>query len=641
MISLNLTQGVKGVGIMERKFKKLFSLAVLLSTAGIVMAEVAPFLSFRSAGRNTARKLVGTTSHHVYLYDMESFYGTFFITPTYERSLRPRHIAECLFGEFLVDASGDGKKGRTLKISGSQVANRADTDLMAENFFLARDFESTITVTPRIQNFLVDFHFHMGLDEWVKGLYFRVYGPVVHARYDLDAEEEEPPKQPGTIGYAAGFFGPAAVPAGDLLKTASAFFTGNNITVPGIEVKGLNFAKIKEKKDRNTCFAELRGELGWNFVLDEDYHFGVNIQAAAPTGDRPNAEFLFESQCGNGKHWELGGGVTGHYTLWRSEDEEKHFDFVIEADVTHMFKAKQKRTFDLKKGTTRKPLSRYMLAQRLGTPVTKLFARDAAGEGDAAGAGAVPNAQFKNEFVPVANFSTRDIKVDVNIQGDVVAMFNFTSRGFSWDFGYNFWGRGCEDIELRDKDGDEFKEKTWALKGDARVFGFAEGDDADAGVAEDDPIALSATQSDATITRGTNLGGVGNIAERLNAGISNRKFAATGTTNNAVRLQEQAQLAGNDNQQGTSNPAVFITKEDLDLESAETRGMSHKVFTHFNYTWVDREDWIPYVGFGGEAEFGKSDSDTKKTDSTSDSSGCLDCAVSKWSVWVKGGLSFD
>lgn len=638
MISLNLAQGVKGVGIMERKFKKLFSLAVLLSTAGIVMAEVAPFLSFRSAGRNTARKLVGTTSHHVYLYDMESFYGTFNATFAYERSFRPRHIAECLFGEFLVDASGDGKKGRTLKISGSQVANRADTDLMAENFFLARDFESTITVTPRIQNFLVDFHFHMGLDEWVKGLYFRVYGPVVHARYDLDAKEETP-TQPGTVGYAAGFFGSGIVAPGDLLKTASAFFTGNNITVEDITVKSLNFAKIKEKKDRNTCFAELRGELGWNFVLDEDYHFGVNIQAAAPTGDRPDAEFLFESQCGNGKHWELGGGVTGHYTLWRSEDEEKHFDFVIEADVTHMFKAKQKRTLDLKKGTTRKPLSRYMLAQNLGTPVTKLFARDAAGKA-ADAAGGVPNAQFKSEFAPVANFSTRDVKVDVNIQGDVVAMFNFTSRGFSWDFGYNFWGRGCEDIELRDKDGDEFLEKTWALKGDARVFGFAEGDDADAGVVADDHIALSATQSDATITKGTNLGLANEI---LNGGIDNRKFASTGNTGTATRLQEQPGQNVNDNtnQQGTSNPAVFITKEDLDLESAETRGMSHKVFTHFNYTWVDREDWIPYVGFGGEAEFGKSDSDTKKTDSTSDSSGCLDCAVSKWSVWVKGGLSFD
>ena len=43
--------------------------------------------------------------------------------------------------------------------------------------------------------------------------------------------------------------------------------------------------------------------------------------------------------------------------LWRSEDErniEKHFDFIMEADITHIFKAKQHRTFDLKG----KPLSK-------------------------------------------------------------------------------------------------------------------------------------------------------------------------------------------------------------------------------------------------------------------------------------------
>ncbi|PJF37569.1 MAG: hypothetical protein CUN55_21400, partial [Phototrophicales bacterium] len=60
----------------QTTFKKMFSLAVLslLSTAAV--AKVAPFLNYRSAGRDTARKMVGTTSHHVYLYDMESFYGT-------------------------------------------------------------------------------------------------------------------------------------------------------------------------------------------------------------------------------------------------------------------------------------------------------------------------------------------------------------------------------------------------------------------------------------------------------------------------------------------------------------------------------------------------------------------------------------
>ncbi len=632
---------------MEIKFKKLFSLAVLLSTAGMT-ARVAPFLNFRSVGRNTARKIVGTTSHHVNLYDMESFYGTFFITPGYERSFRPSNITECLFGEFLSDKSGkDCPKGRQITISGSFVgqdleaggliggrSRNNDKELMADNFLLARDFQSTITFTPRVQNFFVDFHFYMALDEWKKGLYFRVYGPIVHTRHDLKPKETV--TQEGEIGYPSGFFSDELVGTDLLLKKALDFFEGKGITVPNITVKPLKFAKIKCKKDRNTCFAELRGEFGWNFLLEEDYHFGLNIQAAAPTGDRPDAEFLFEAQCGNGKHWEFGGGLSGHWTLWRSEDEEKHFDFVVEADVTHLFKAKQKRTFDLKKGTTQKPLSRYMLAQKISTPATGL-ASSGANPGDQnEGDVIVATQQFKNEFAPVANFSTQDVKVDISVQGDVVAMFNYTSRGFSWDVGYNLWARSCEDIELRDKDCETFPEKTWALKGNAQLIGFA-ADDVNAAIVVNDPIGLAATQSNATITQGTNP-----IDDFTNSGIDNFAFAqafVAGSNTQFLKFQPTA-LDDPNNNIRTSVPPIFITAEDLDLSGAETKGISHKIFTHVNYTWVDREDWIPYVGVGGEVEFGQNDSDTKTTDNTSCDS-CLRCSLSKWGLWLKGGVSFD
>lgn len=612
---------------MEIKFKKLFSLTVLLSTAGM-MAHVAPFLNFRSVGRNNARKIVGTTSHHTHLHDMESFYGTCFITPAYERSFKSRHITECLFGEFVSDRSGEDCNGRQITISGSLVDGRGNNELMAENFFLARDFKSTITFKPRVQNFLVDFHFYMALDEWQKGLYFRVYGPVVHARYDLNAEESA---QAGTTGYGDGFFSDQAVPVGQLLNSALDFFAGNSITASNTTVNPLKFAKIKNKKNRNTCFAELRGEIGWNFLLEEDYHFGLNVQGAAPTGDRPDAEFLFEAQCGNGKHWELGGGLTGHWTLWRSEDEEQHFDLVVEADVTHMFRARQKRTFDLKN----KSLSRYMLAQKIGTPATGLASSGAA-EGDQnEGDVIVATQQFKNEFAPVANFSTRDVKVDISVQADLVAMLNYTSRGYSFDLGYNLWVRSCEDIELRDKDCETFPEKTWALKGNAQVIGFA-ADDVNGAIVANQAIGLAATQNLATIARGTNTGDFN--AQRLNPGVDNFAFAQAFVADNDTQFLK-AGIGDNDDSDfnvRTSVPPVFITAEDLDLSGAETKGISHKIFGHANYTWVDREDWIPYIGVGAEVEFAQHDHDS---DNSCDS--CLRCALTKWGVWIKGGISFD
>ena len=51
------------------------------------------------------------------------------------------------------------------------------------------------------------------------------------------------------------------------------------------------------------------------------------------------------------------------------------------------------------------------------------------------GASATPSHIFANEFTPVANLTTMELDVSIGVQADVVAMFNFTSRGFEWDLG--------------------------------------------------------------------------------------------------------------------------------------------------------------------------------------------------------------
>jgi len=654
---------------MERMFKKFFSitffsLAVLVSTADI-MADcsncgssscggqnnnVLPYLNFRSPGRDNVRKLVGTTSYAVYQYDMESFYGTFSITPQYEGSFRSKRIAECLFGCDLGtgtsgDCPTDCDDGRVINVTGSQVETRGNNDWMAENFYLPRDFQSTLEFKPRIQNIILDFQLYVSLDEWTKGLYFRLYGPVVNARYDLRFCENV--AEEGSVGYEEGFVNNAdgedtagnnAVPTSELLSSATSFFGGGSPNITGITAQNLQFARMCTDKITKTCFSDLRFELGWNFLLEEDYLFGLGVEFAAPTGRRPDACFLFEPQCGNGKHWELGGNVHGLWTMWRSEDEEKHCDFVLEADITHLFNAKQKRTFDL----NGKPLSRYMLAEKLGTT------RQGPGgdNGDQLTEDSNAGVEYQNELAPIANFSTQDVKVRASVQADLVAMFDFTVRGFSWDIGYNFWARSCEKIKFRDSDCDDFPEKTWAVKGDAHVVGWRNesGNETD--------VRLAATQSNATIHAGTNIAATTDLIPAiLNPGIDTPILA---TTNDAAGDNDVNVIATNTftgtAQTRSSVPAVFITQCDLNLDGARGRGISHKVFTHFNYTWIDREDWIPYLGVGASAEFGKQDSksgccpSTSTSTSTSSSSSCdscIDCGLSKWAVWLKLGLSFN
>ena len=242
---------------MKRSSQKLLLLTIIAHTAGLhsecpetseTLFRVAPFVQWRSQGRDTARKLVGTTSHHVYLHDMESFYGTFNMTPQYDQVFNGKELIECLFGSSLIDDN-------TLTITGTAATPTNITkDWMAENFYLPRDFKSTITFAPKVQDFLVDFNLYVGLDEWVKGMYFRLYGPVVNNRVSLHPCEFI--EQQGSIGYEPGFFSQNAVPANTLLPSALAFFGGNTtIVVPGIMADPLLKAKISDDKKSTTGFA--------------------------------------------------------------------------------------------------------------------------------------------------------------------------------------------------------------------------------------------------------------------------------------------------------------------------------------------------------------------------------------------------
>ncbi len=50
-----------------------------------------------------------------------------------------------------------------------------------------------------------------------------------------------------------------------------------------------------------------------------------------------------------------------------------------------------------------------------------------------------PTTVFNNAFTPVANITKINIDVNVAVNADIVAMFNYTSCGWSYDLGYNFW----------------------------------------------------------------------------------------------------------------------------------------------------------------------------------------------------------
>ena len=620
-----------------------FSILLLTSSAS---SAVVPYITIRSASVDSARQMVGETDK-INLYDVENFYLTSALTFEGTRSFDADAIAGRLFG---ISRAPQFNDKTAIRISGSQVPNRAPTDWLADYFGLSPQYQSTLTFNPRISNLIIDFDFYFGLDEWVPGLYFKAHAPVVATRWDLNFDEI-PHNDIPLQGYPAGYFAPSAVPANDLISTATDFFTYRDFPTltDGVTFEPLSFALLERRRQHKTALAEIQMALGYNFLLCPDYHLGFNFRVDAPTGNRPHARIAFEPIVGNGKHWAVGAGITGHYTFWESCDGETSLGLYVDGNFTHLCRTHQTRTFDL----VGRPVSRYMLAEQLGTPVMNLFANPA--QGTAANS-TVPSAQFKNNFTPVANLTTLPVKSSFPLQADVTALFNYSSCGLSIDVGYNLWALTCERLAIIHDAGPLPLDSgnVWALKGDAFVYGFAAADGTTNPPAPGTPIALSATENSATISSGTNAL-LTNQFPNQNPGIDNPQFALYSTDNNNDQIVvSPGDSSGSTTQQRTSLDPIFLSPASIDLESGRTRGLSHKLFAHISYTWQRCDTVVPYVGIGGKAEFGPRHAEPQCAAGssclippvTAPAAACVSCTgcqrtnISEWGVWVKGGIFF-
>ena len=149
--------------------------------------------------------------------------------------------------------------------------------------------------------------------------------------------------------------------------------------------------------------------------------------------------------------------------------------------------------------------------------------------------------------------------------------------------------------------------------------------------------------------------------EPYNNNIDNPQ-AATGDSTGGTRSNTLEVNAGPAN---TSIQSVFLANDDIDYADQRCKGLSNKIFTHFSYTWEDRECWVPYLGAGVKGEWAGNQKDCRRAPCTNSSSCCAassspaccnsnrDCNndnnndqcritnISEWGVWIKGGISFN
>jgi len=582
-----------------------------------------PFLAYRSQSVNAARELVGWQPF-VNRYDMEEMYGAFSIAFEYTRSFKPERISQFLFGDDLVNCN-------TLLIQGSRIENRDSHAWLADYFGLPVDFSSKVSFCPRIENFLVDLNFYLGLDELTEGIYFRIHAPIVHTRWNLNLCETV--EQKGELGFPVGYMheGPENIDRNSLPANFTQAVNGN-VTFGDMKAP-LRFGRMANCRLTKTRLSDIQLAFGWNFLLNEDYHLGILIRASAPTGNRPNSCYLFEPIVGNGKHWELGGGISGSWIFWRSEETEDHYAGVwLDANVTHLFKTCQCRSFDFCK----KPNSRYMLLAEMDDPNAEDNLRGGPGNGTVPDENQVTDAryQYQKNLIPAINWSTFNVDVRIDAQVDAAIKLSWTRKRWSVDLGYNVWARTGEKFCITDCCCDDdcccacpdLSGKKFSIKGDATLYGYIERE-----VTEQNRIAISSSQCKADINTGINMT-LQDADALANRGVDNEKLAWAGNMLDDKRLHTPnvvfAGEAIEDAHLYSSFPPKLVSRSDLLNLCNSPSSLTHKVFAHVNYTWKDKEeDWVPFVGVGGEAEF-----DTKCTTRR---------GVSQWGLWFKGGVAVE
>jgi hypothetical protein len=328
---------------------------------------------------------------------------------------------------------------------GVQTAALPGVDFFVENIFLNNNavastmpgYSAKLTTLPDVTNVVVDIDFHLNFDEWVCGLCFDIHAPINWTRWDMNFREND--LNAGVNIIANTFGNTMATPSP--ITTLKQGFNGQVLDTADFPLlkQKLNFGRVDGAQTK-TRLADVEAALGYNFLGGDCYHFGIDIRAIFPTGNRPDANFWFQPVVGNGHHVEVGVGASGHYELWNNGCDSS-FNIWANGKVFHMFRAKQRRLFDLlnSNGTQNIGSNRLLIKKFTGAPATPAL----------------------SEILYGPNVLALQCRVKNDVHAEVVALFDYQRCAFTFDAGYKFWVRTKDKITISE----QLPPNTYGIKG--------------------------------------------------------------------------------------------------------------------------------------------------------------------------------
>ncbi len=381
---------------MKKMLKQFLICLVIFSYAtSLTASSKKTFLMPRSFNTNLAMEY--TTWHDlVFNYPYKNQTNLQF-TPFYQASTEGSDIGE-YFGV------GNGKN--SFKIFTQTEVNAGTADVrnrfLIHNQDIANDTrDGTVVLTPkqRAGGLRIDFFQHLNFP--FKKMFFKASAPIVYIENDLNYEVKDVENDPNS--------------------TILSFFKGETITQDATNKQdALTHAKLPSSKKSKFGVADIDIALGYKIIAEENKHLFLNAGVTIPTGTRTRGEYLFEPVYGNGHHVALGLGLDAAFRLWKKQRHSGKIFFAV--NYRYLFEGTEKRTIPLNK-VDYKAAHYYLTAKKddiTGTALT-----------------------------PAANILTQDVSVRPGNQFDAIAMFNFKSKRFLLDIGYNLYTKETESVSLK------------------------------------------------------------------------------------------------------------------------------------------------------------------------------------------------
>ncbi|MBV8661055.1 MAG: hypothetical protein JO129_02835 [Candidatus Dependentiae bacterium] len=536
------------------------------STGGEAFSTSKNYFQPRAFSANLAREmLMEADQRH---RDSEGWYGEFSATGAYQRSWTSENNVNSGSGSLSTNADVNAGYGlgsfpfwsgtNTMSVSSStyQIAHPSTSfNVDGYQFGLGQvTAPGSITLNPLVYQAGADFMFIVGSSANEPCFFAKIKAPV--GVYNINPQLTEVQATPAAT-YAAGELSLSTSTVAAPAATMTQALAGN---LPGGETASgdfvpMQYGLINGDVSTGAKFGDIEMTAGYRFISNHDNSFSVAVRAAAPTGGEATGVYMLEPIFGRGGNWGLGGYIDGHVKLWEGNNENC-FVMRFMANAMHLFNADTVRSYDLIANGVG---SKYLLAANYS------------------------GGSYQGVIGNLINYTTLASTSSFGVEGDAAITFAYCGRGWSWDLGYEFWGRSAETLTITG----DFANQVYAVLGNQGpgVVGGA--------------AASLACQP---------------LAQIYTA--STPQVSSPATVNTFPTTQGEVVLA--------TAQVNRVALDQLNVAAAQqSTSLTSKVFTKLTYEWID-SNYCPHLGVMGEFEFSTSQNN----------------ALPQWGVSLIGGVSF-